>query len=174
MFDIGMFELFVIVVVAIIVVGPRELPGMLRTVGRMVSKARGMAREFQHQFEQAADEAGVNEIKEDLEKASDYGEFMDFDEVIDPVREAGDELKKSVDLDDNPASGTTAARAEKTTDKKVSDTKTTDKKTAGKSTAARKSAGGKPTSGKSPKSAAKAKSEKPVKTDPKPVPDTAS
>ena len=56
MLDIGMFELFVIGALALIVVGPKELPGLLRTVGQFVAKARGMAREFQRSMDEAARE----------------------------------------------------------------------------------------------------------------------
>jgi sec-independent protein translocase protein TatB len=69
MFDIGWSELLVIGAVALIVVGPKDLPGMLRTGGRMVAKARGMAREFQGAMEDAAREADLKEftdIKKDV------------------------------------------------------------------------------------------------------------
>lgn len=58
MFDIGWGEFFLIGVVALIVVGPKELPGLMRTVGQYAGKARMMAREFQRTLEQAANEFG--------------------------------------------------------------------------------------------------------------------
>lgn len=61
MLDIGWSELLLIGIVALIVVGPKELPGLFRTVGLYVGKARGMAREFQRSMEQAANESGLNE-----------------------------------------------------------------------------------------------------------------
>lgn len=70
MFDIGWTELLVIGVVALIVVGPRDLPGMFRTLGRFTAKARSMAREFQRAMEQAADEAGVKDVTDDLKSVT--------------------------------------------------------------------------------------------------------
>ena len=80
MFDIGGLELLVVAAVALIVVGPKELPVLVRNVGRWVSRARQMAREFQQGMEDAAKEADVDELrqigamKQDLEKqARDFG-----------------------------------------------------------------------------------------------------
>jgi len=70
MFDIGFTELLVIGVVALIVVGPRDLPGMFRTLGRFTAKARGMAREFQRAMEDAADDSGMADVAKDLKKVT--------------------------------------------------------------------------------------------------------
>ncbi len=66
MFDIGWSELVLIAIVALIVVGPKELPGLFRTVGQYAGKARGMAREFQRSMEQAANESGLKEAADGL------------------------------------------------------------------------------------------------------------
>jgi sec-independent protein translocase protein TatC len=66
MFDIGWMELLLIGIVALIVVGPKDLPKLFRTVGNVMGKARGMAREFQRSMEQAADESGLREATRDL------------------------------------------------------------------------------------------------------------
>ena len=66
MFDIGWSELLVIGVVALIVVGPKDLPVMFRTLGRMTAKARMMAREFTRAMEDAAKETGLDEAGKDL------------------------------------------------------------------------------------------------------------
>lgn len=70
MFDIGMAEMAVIGVVALIVVGPKDLPKMFRRVGQLVGKARGMARDFQRAMDQAADDSGVGDIAADVKRAA--------------------------------------------------------------------------------------------------------
>jgi len=62
MFDVGMVEMFVIVVLAIIVVGPRDLPRLLRSIGRFVSKVRSMGQEFQTTLKQMSDEIELEEV----------------------------------------------------------------------------------------------------------------
>ncbi|MER5172154.1 Sec-independent protein translocase protein TatB [Thioclava kandeliae] len=66
MFDIGWSELLVIGVVALIVVGPKDLPVMFRTLGRLTGKAKAMAREFSRAMEDAADQAGIAETTKEL------------------------------------------------------------------------------------------------------------
>jgi sec-independent protein translocase protein TatB len=63
MFDIGWSELLVIAVVALIVIGPKELPGVLRNVGHWMGKVRRMAGEFQSQFQEAMREAEMADLK---------------------------------------------------------------------------------------------------------------
>jgi sec-independent protein translocase protein TatB len=68
MLDIGWTELMLIAVVAIVVIGPRELPDALRTLGRMLNKVRRMAGEFQGQFNQALREANLEDVKKDFDE----------------------------------------------------------------------------------------------------------
>ncbi len=73
MFDIGGLELIVIGIVALIVVGPKDLPGMFRTAGKFMGRMRGMAREFQRSMEDAADQSGLKEATKDLRGMNDLG-----------------------------------------------------------------------------------------------------
>lgn len=66
MLDVGWGELFLIGVVALIVVGPKDLPALFRTVGQFTGRARAMARDFQRAMEAAADESGVKDAAAQL------------------------------------------------------------------------------------------------------------
>src|ERR1700685_4062692 len=68
MFDIGWSEIVVIAVVALIAIGPKELPGVLRMVGQWMGKARKMAAEFQGQFQEAMREAEMADLKKSFDE----------------------------------------------------------------------------------------------------------
>jgi sec-independent protein translocase protein TatB len=66
-FGIGYTEIFVIAMVAIIVIGPKDLPRVLRAAGKTISKMRGMAREFQGHLDTAMREAGLEDVKKEIQ-----------------------------------------------------------------------------------------------------------
>ena len=71
MFDLGWSELVVIAIVALIAIGPKELPGVLRMVGQWMGKARKMAGEFQGQFQEAMREAEMADLKKTFDEVKD-------------------------------------------------------------------------------------------------------
>jgi sec-independent protein translocase protein TatB len=75
MFDLGWSEMLLIGVVALIVVGPKELPGLFRQIGIFMGKARGIAREFTRAMEAAADESGMKEIDRTIRAAANPVKF---------------------------------------------------------------------------------------------------
>jgi sec-independent protein translocase protein TatB len=83
MFDIGWSELLVIAVVAIIVVGPKDLPRLMRTFGAYAGKLRRMAADFQHQFEDAMREAEIEEVRKAMESVREGASAIDLSAPID-------------------------------------------------------------------------------------------
>src|SRR5438105_2323383 len=85
MFDFGWGELVLIGIVALIAIGPKELPGALRTLGQWVAKIRRMATEFQNQFHEAMREAELAELKKEVDemaaKAQSYAHFDPIDDI---------------------------------------------------------------------------------------------
>jgi sec-independent protein translocase protein TatB len=65
-FGVGYSELLVLAIIAVIVIGPKDLPRVLRMFGQFMQKARGMAREFQGHVDSAMKDAGVDSLKKDL------------------------------------------------------------------------------------------------------------
>jgi len=86
-FDIGWQELFVIGLVAIIVVGPKDLPRVLRAVTLGIRKIRGMARDFQDGIDELAREADLQELRKEIEQASTADLEKEFESIADPARE---------------------------------------------------------------------------------------
>jgi len=83
MFDIGWSELLVIAVVAIVVVGPKDLPPLMRTFGKYAGKLRRAASDFQRQFEDAMRETEMEEVKKAIESVRDETSSIDLKEPID-------------------------------------------------------------------------------------------
>ena len=110
MFDIGWSELVVIAVVALIAIGPKELPGVLRMVGQWMGKARKMASEFQSQFNEAMREAEMEDVKkafDDIkETASGFSKNNIMTSLTKDVSDAM-AIDKADNLDTPPAVPTT-------------------------------------------------------------------
>ena len=88
MFDIGWSELVVIAVVALVVIGPKELPAVLRTFSQYLGKIRRMASEFQGQFQEAMREAEMADLKKSVDEMTDVAKgFTDFDPLASVKKE---------------------------------------------------------------------------------------
>ena len=89
-FGVGYSELFVLALVAVIVIGPKDLPRVLRTLGQFMNKARRMAGEFQSHVDAAMKDAGVADIRKDIEKAKGaVTQVMNTPNIVPPVVSPG-------------------------------------------------------------------------------------
>ena len=106
MFDLGWAELLVIGIVALIVVGPKDLPVMFRRVGQLVGKAKGMAREFSTAMNEAADQSGMREMSSSINKS--------LKAATNPVGTAMNEVKSAAqsitDIDPESETGKLVAK----------------------------------------------------------------
>jgi sec-independent protein translocase protein TatB len=84
MFDFAWSELALISVVALVVIGPKDLPRVMRTVGMWVRKARAVAHEFQGSIEQMAREAELDEVRKQVERATSFNVKDEIARHIDP------------------------------------------------------------------------------------------
>ena len=104
MFDIGWTEMLVVAVVAILFVGPKELPGMLRTFGRAVKKIRMLAGDFQRQFDDALKDAELDGVKDGINQVRNLDPTKQIKDKLNPLKSDLDSVKKSVEekTDFNP------------------------------------------------------------------------
>jgi sec-independent protein translocase protein TatB len=119
MFDIGWGELLLIGIVALIAIGPKELPTVLRTVGQWTAKLRRMASEFQNQFQEAMREAEMADLKKQVDELTSQAQsYTNFD----PVGEVRKELEttqrqietamtSAASVETSPAAGPSEATA---------------------------------------------------------------
>jgi sec-independent protein translocase protein TatB len=102
MFDIGWSEFVVIAVVALIAIGPKELPGVLRMVGQWMGKARKMAAEFQGQFQEAMREAEMADLKKSFDEVKEAATGFTSGNVMTSLeKDVGNALR--IDDIDKPA-----------------------------------------------------------------------
>ena len=93
LFDIGWPELLLIGVVALVVIGPKDLPRALRVAGFWVRKARTLSREFQSSVDQMIREAELDEIRQDLKKATEFDLENELKQTVDPTGELAESIK---------------------------------------------------------------------------------
>jgi sec-independent protein translocase protein TatB len=97
MFDISWTEFLLIGVVALVVIGPKELPGVMRTLGQYTRKIRSMASDFQNQFQEAMREAEMADLKKQVDDmAQDIKQYDPLKDVRADVEAIGEDFKKDI------------------------------------------------------------------------------
>lgn len=84
MFDIGWAEMALIAVVAVIVIGPKELPKVMREIGTWVSRARSMSRAFMDQLDEMSRQSGIDEVRKEAEALRQLNPAQAIEKTIDP------------------------------------------------------------------------------------------
>ena len=165
MFGLSWGELMVVGVVALIVVGPKDLPGLFRSVGEFTGKARRMAREFSRAMEQAAEDSGVNDINKTIRAATN------------PTKFGTDAIKDSVTSTFKEGSETAKLSKQRQADKKKIDeamakvaTERMEREAAEKAAAEAAAAASKPDAKSKPRAATNAKPKAAAKPKAKPTP----
>lgn len=97
MFDIGWTEMLVIAIVMIVVVGPKDLPKMLRTFGRTTAKMRGMAADFQKQFNDALKEAELDDVKKSVDSLRSLNPAAEIRKQLNPFEQAAADVRSGVE-----------------------------------------------------------------------------
>jgi sec-independent protein translocase protein TatB len=103
MFDISWSEFLLIGVVALIVIGPKELPGVLRTLGQYTRKVRSMAADFQNQFQEAMREAEMGDLKKQVDDlAQDVNNFDPLKDVRSDLEATSKDIERSLEANPEP------------------------------------------------------------------------
>ncbi|MER8896178.1 Sec-independent protein translocase protein TatB [Mesorhizobium sp. M0676] len=97
MFEVGWTEMLVIAIVMIVVVGPKDLPNMLRTFGRTTAKLRAMASDFQKQFNEALKEAELDDVKKSVDTLRGLNPAAEIRKQLNPFEQAAAEVRSGVD-----------------------------------------------------------------------------
>jgi sec-independent protein translocase protein TatB len=97
MFDIGWTEMLVIAIVMIVVVGPKDLPKMLRTFGRTTAKMRSMAGDFQRQFNEALKEAELDDVKKSVDSLRSLNPTNEIKKHLNPFEKAAADVRAGLD-----------------------------------------------------------------------------
>ncbi|SFT70928.1 Sec-independent protein translocase protein TatB [Mesorhizobium sp. YR577] len=111
MFDIGWTEMLVIAVVMIVVVGPKDLPRMLRTFGKTTAKLRTMAGDFQKQFNEALKEAELDDVKKSVDELRSLNPTAEIKKQLNPFEKAASDVRAGLDAAMKPKPSTAAEPA---------------------------------------------------------------
>ncbi|WP_246786435.1 MULTISPECIES: Sec-independent protein translocase protein TatB [Bartonella] len=101
MFGIDGPEFIVILIVLIVVVGPKDLPKMLKAIGKATARMRSTANEFRRQFDEAMREAELDDLQKTLSDVKDLDPRKKLTEIFDPIRDVAKDVKASIDVQEN-------------------------------------------------------------------------
>src|ERR1700744_4636982 len=96
MFDFAWSELALIAVIALVVIGPKDLPRVMRVVGKYVRQARAIAREFQGSVDQMMREAELDDMKKQIDRATNFNINDEIRRTVDPTGELHNSLNDPV------------------------------------------------------------------------------
>lgn len=97
MFEVGWSEMLLIAIVMIVVVGPKDLPNMLRTIGRTTAKLRSMAGDFQKQFNEALEEAELGDVKKSVDELRSLNPKEQIRKHLNPFEKAAADVRAGLD-----------------------------------------------------------------------------
>lgn len=97
MFEVGWSEMLLIAIVMIVVVGPKDLPNMLRTIGRTTAKLRSMAGDFQKQFNEALEEAELGDVKKSVDELRSLNPKEQIRKHLNPFEKAAEDVRAGLD-----------------------------------------------------------------------------
>jgi sec-independent protein translocase protein TatB len=96
MLEVGWSEILVIAIILIVVVGPKDLPAMMRTFGKMMGRVRTMANEFRGQFDEAMREAELDDVRKGLSEVNKYNPASSLRDAMNPIRQLGQDIKSDL------------------------------------------------------------------------------
>lgn len=108
MLDVGWSEMAIVAVIALFVIGPKELPRVLRTIGRYAGKIKAVAREFQDSIDDAVREAELDDVKQQIESVGKMDLKKSISDTIDP----GGEMGKAMNIPANALTGANTINAD--------------------------------------------------------------
>ncbi|WP_374684883.1 Sec-independent protein translocase protein TatB [Mesorhizobium sp. J428] len=109
MLDVGWTEMLVIAIVMIVVVGPKDLPRMLRSFGRTTAKMRSMANDFRRQFDEALKEAELDDVKSSIDQLKGLNPASDIKKALNPMEKAAADVRAGLEAALKPAPKPTAS-----------------------------------------------------------------
>ncbi|MHB2264705.1 Sec-independent protein translocase protein TatB [Aliihoeflea sp. PC F10.4] len=110
MLDLSWSEILIIAIVLIVVVGPKDLPNVLRSFGKTMSKVRSMAGDFRKQFDEALKEAELEDLKSLADDARKLNPAAEIRKALNPMEQAAKDVRAGVDKAMKPATPISAEK----------------------------------------------------------------